>query len=189
MTATTHVDISNAHPARSPDTKAALAYLIASGCNAIGISADVDGASISVGTKINPNAVAVYWLPETQARSIAAKARHIAGDQPDVDEAISALMTAAAKCRAVLTPHDVAMTRAGEAAKRLNAYIENLSARGAMKEFTKAYRQRRLAAVARGEGFMSFRHAELRLRRALIPLLVTGRAMAPTSSLFAKIFG
>jgi len=189
MTATTHVEIGNARPAKSPDTKAATDYLIASGCNAIAITVDVDGAVISVGTKIKLDAVAVFWLPETQARSVAAKARHIAGDRPDVDEALAALMTAAAKCRAVLTPHDVAVKRAGEAAKRLDAYIQNLSARGAMKEFTKAYRRHRLAAVAAGRGFMSFRHAELRLRLALIPLLVNGRAMAPTSSLFAEIFG
>jgi hypothetical protein len=40
-----------------------------------------------------------------------------------------------------------------------------------MREFTKTYKRRRLAAGLRGEGFMSYAVAELRLRRALIPLL------------------
>src|SRR6202023_1080614 len=40
--------------------------------------------------------------------------------------------------RATLTPHDVAMSRAGEAAGRLDSYVEALRARGAIKEFTKA---------------------------------------------------
>ena len=87
-----------------------------------------------------------------------------------------------------MTPHDVAMSRAGEAAGRLDSYVEALRARGAMKEFTKAYRLRRIAAKARGEGFMSFKVAELRLRRALIPLLVNGRTIGPAQSLFAEIF-
>src|SRR5260221_1798 len=56
----TDVDISNARPARSPDTKAATDYLISSGCNAISITVDVDGAAISVGTKIKPDAVAAF---------------------------------------------------------------------------------------------------------------------------------
>jgi hypothetical protein len=68
--------------------------------------------------------------------------------------------------RAVLTPHDNAISRAGASAKRLDAYIENLRARGAMREFTKTYKRRRLAAAAQGEGFMTFAVAELRLRRA-----------------------
>jgi hypothetical protein len=38
-----------------------------------------------------------------------------------------------------------------------------------MKEFTKAYRRHRLAAADRGEGFMTFKIAEARLRKALTP--------------------
>jgi hypothetical protein len=123
---------------------------------------------------------------EAQARAIVKQARKIAGSNPDAAAATGALAQAAADERAVLTSHDTAMARAGDAAARLNVYIETLHARGAMKEFTKAYRRHRLAAAASGKGFMSFAIAEL--RRALIPLLVGGRAIGPTSSLFAEIF-
>jgi hypothetical protein len=78
--------------------------------------------------------------------------------------------------------------RAGEAATKLDGYIA-MRARGAMREFTKTYKRRRLVATMRGEGFMSYAVAELRLRRALIPLLVNGGKPAVGQSLFASIFG
>jgi hypothetical protein len=46
--------------------KPALDYLRASGARAISIIADVDGAAIKVGMK--PDALAIFWLPETQRR-------------------------------------------------------------------------------------------------------------------------
>jgi hypothetical protein len=103
--------------------KPALDYLRASGARAISIIADVDGAAIKVGMK--PDALAIFWLPETQAqaRSVAARARAIMGDNPDTDQAISALQEAAANCRATLTSNDVAMTRAANAAKRLDDFM------------------------------------------------------------------
>jgi hypothetical protein len=95
---------------------------------------------------------------------------------------------AAADHRVVLTPHDVAMSRTGEMAKKLDTYIESLRARGAMREFTKAYKRHRVAAAERGEGFMSFKIAEQRFRRALIPLLMNGGQPVAGASLFAQIF-
>jgi hypothetical protein len=65
---------------------------------------------------------------------------------------------------------------------------EDLRARGAMREFTKMYKRRRLAAGLRGEGFMSYANAELRLRKALVPLL-QGNGNVATASLFASDFG
>ena len=59
--------------------------------------------------------------------------------------------------------------------------------RGAAREFTKMYVQG--AAGLRGEGSMSYAVAELRLRRALIPLLQGGGKPAVGQSLFAEIFG
>jgi hypothetical protein len=44
-----------------------------------------------------------------------------------------------------------------------------------------------MAAMASGKGFMAYRIAEARLRRALIPLLVGG-TIRPAQSLFAQIF-
>jgi hypothetical protein len=168
--------------------RAAINYLIASGAAAITITADVDGASITVGTKIDPNAAAIFWLPANKARSIAMKARTIAGDNPDTDEAIRALHAAAAKSSVTLTPHHVAIPRASEIARRLDDYIESLHARGAMRQFTKTYKVMRLAAKQRGEGFMSFKAAEARLRKALIPLLMNGGQPVAGASLFAQIF-
>ncbi len=80
------------------------------------------------------------------------------------------------------------MMRAADAAMRLDSYIEGLRARGAMKEFTKAYRWHRLAAAERREGYISFKVAELRLRRALVALLIGGRSVNSVQSLFAQIF-
>ena len=119
---------------------------------------------------------------QSDARAVVTLARKIAGN------AVDALHQAGTEKRATLTPHGVAMTRAADAAKRLDSYIEGLRARGAMREFTKTYRRYRLAAAQRGEGFMTFKTAEARLRKALIPLLVGGRTIGPTQSLFAQIF-
>jgi hypothetical protein len=100
------VETAGRPPTRSPDTKAAINYLAASGAVAISITADADGIAMSVGIK--RDAVAAYWLPETMVRSVAAKARNIMGDAGGVDEAISALQEAAAKCAVTLTPHATA---------------------------------------------------------------------------------
>jgi len=43
-------------------------------------------------------------------------------------------------------------------------------------------------ALSGGRGFVSFRVAELRLRRALIPLLVNGGEPVVGQSLFAEVF-
>jgi hypothetical protein len=54
-----------------------------------------------------------------------------------------------------------------------------------LREFNARYQAGRAAALARGEGFMPYKVAEARLRRALIPLLVGGRTIGPVQSLFA----
>jgi hypothetical protein len=81
-------------PCASAADKAVLKYLEVSGARAISVTAD--GAAITVGMK--PDAVAVFWLPRelAQARSVAARARAIMGDNPDTDAAIRALQEAAA---------------------------------------------------------------------------------------------
>jgi hypothetical protein len=50
------------------------------------------------------------------------------------------------------------------------------------------YKRRRIEAKAAGLGFMTYKNAELRLRRALVPLLVSGQGVGPMQSLFAEIF-
>jgi hypothetical protein len=60
---------------------------------------------------------------------------------------------------------------------------------GVLKEFNRAYKRRREAAAERGEKFMSFAVAELRLKRTLIPLLQSGGKPAIGASIFAEVFG
>jgi hypothetical protein len=127
-------------------------------------------------------------LPETNARAVLKLARQRAGKSPDIATAQTALAQAAADQRVVLTAHPVAMVRAGDAAARLNSYMDSLRGTGRLREFTKEFKRGRIAANMRGEGFMSFSHAELRLRRALIPLLMGGGQPAIGQSLFAEIF-
>ncbi len=174
--------------ARSPDIRAAVEYLVASGATAISIT-DRDGVcSFHVGQKIDPHAVSVQWLPETHARAIVKQARRDAGRNPDAASAARALAQAAADHRQTLTPNDVAISRARDAAGRIDSYLKAMMANGTLREFNRAFKLRRMAAMARGEGFMSFATATARLRRALIPLLVNGRTIGPAQSLFAEIF-
>ena len=132
----------------------------------------------------------MFWLPEAQAqaRSVAARARSIAGDNPDTDAAISALQEAAAQCRATLTPNDVAMTRAANAAERLDKFMSSMAGTGVLREFNRAFKTRRQAAFARGEQFMKYKVALARLRSAMIPILIAGGKPAIGQSLFATIF-
>jgi len=167
---------------KAPDTKAALKYLAASGAAAISISTD---AEISIGQK--PGAFATLWCSADKARSVASRARNQA-DGADVEMSISALYESASKYQCKLTSHRVAMERAAEAAQRLDAFMDSLKGTGVLREFTKTYKRRRLAAAERGEGFMSYANAERRLRLALIPLLVNGGKPAVGASLFAQVF-
>jgi hypothetical protein len=82
----------------------------------------------------------------------------------------------------------LAMSRAGDAAQKLDQYIAELRWTGRMKQFTKSYKARRLAARARGEGFLSYRVAQQRLRAALIPLLMNGGKPAAGATLFEQVF-
>jgi hypothetical protein len=183
----TDVEISGARPAKAPDTKAAITYLIASGATAISI-VEIEGAcAFRVGQKINPNAISVHWLNRSNATAISRQARKHAGVSPDAVTAGRALARAATDQRVTLTPHDVAMSRAGQAAGRIEEYIESLRQTGKMREFTRAYKAKRMAAATQGKGFMSYAAAEGRLRVALVSLLVGGRTVAP-ESLFAQIF-
>jgi hypothetical protein len=184
----TDVEIGHARPARSPDTKAAINYLVASGATAITIT-EIDGVcSFTSGHKIDPHAVSVQWLLESEARALLKLARKHAGKSPDVATAMQALKQAAADQRTTLTPHAAAISRAGDAAGRIDRYMESLRGTGVLKEFNRAYKKRRMAAATRGEGFMTYNVAEARLRLALIPLLVGGRNVGPVQSLFAEIF-
>lgn len=121
---------------RSPDTKAALKYLEASGANAISITTGPGGTVIAVGYKAD--AVAVHWLPAASARAVAARARKLAGDADEVEAVVAALKEAAVQCQVRLIEHSVAMGRAANAAERLDAFIDQLKTSGIWLDFTKS---------------------------------------------------
>jgi hypothetical protein len=172
-----------------PVTKAAIKYCEASGTTAISvIETETGRALFRVGTKIDPDAAAIYWIAGQAAIAVARRARRLAGANPRGDEAIAALRQAAAEKRATLTEHATAMARAGSAAQRLDEHMASVRGTGVLKEFDRAYKRRRMAATARGEGFMTFKTAQARLRLALIPVLIGGGTVGPTQSLFANIF-
>jgi hypothetical protein len=139
------------------DDKQALAYLRSSDAGAISVLVDIDGASIHVG--YDPADVEIaetFWLPAAKALSIAARARHIAGHDADVDGAVAAIRRAAAESRTTITLHDVAIGRAREMAAQLDLMVEEMQANGALKSFNREFKARRAAASAQGRGFMSY---------------------------------
>jgi len=69
---------------RSPDTRAAIAYLISSGATAISVIENETGCTFKVGAKISPRAAMVFWLPEADAKAVMRKARKLAGRSPDI---------------------------------------------------------------------------------------------------------
>jgi hypothetical protein len=86
---------------------------------------------------------------------------------------------AAADHRTTLTPNDVAISRARDAAIRIDSYLKAMMANGTPREFNRAFERRRMEAIANGHGFMTFARATARLRKALIPLLANGRTIGP----------
>lgn len=78
-----------------------------------------------------------------------------------------------------------ARRQCGRTARRVHRSAQDI---GYLAGLHQELRQRRLAAKARGEGFMPFAAAELRFKRALIPLLQSGGQPAIGQSLFATIF-
>jgi hypothetical protein len=187
-TLTLDVAASAVRPEPRPDPRAALKYLEASGAVAISIRESEAGAAIRFG-KIPTEAAMVYWFPEAKARATVKRARKLAGDGADVETVAVALRRAAADLGAVLTSHSIALERATLMAVRLDEFMEVLRIFGRMLEFTKSFRQCRLAAKARGQGFMSYKAAEIRFRRALIPLLQNGGRPDVGQSFFAQVFG
>jgi hypothetical protein len=108
---------------RDPELSAAIKYrVVLSSANAIAVvRGNGAGAKIVVGPKIQPAAVMAFWLPAEKARSIATRARGIAGTGADVADVVTALRQAAAEVRATLTPSTSAIPRAYAASLKLDA--------------------------------------------------------------------
>jgi hypothetical protein len=173
--------------ARSPDAKAAIAYLISSAATTIQIIENENGCTFRIGTKLDARAASVHWLREAEARAVMVAARRIAGKGPDIATATSALHQAACDQRVTMTEHRTAMDRAGEAANRLDRSMDSLRGTGVLVEFNRAFKRRRMEAALNGRGVMSFGSAMLRFKRALVPLLVNGGQPAVGASLFARV--
>jgi hypothetical protein len=92
MTLAADVDVASARPApKSPGTKAAIDYLVASGATAITITEHDGVCSFHIGHRIDPHAVSIQWVPEAGARAIVKQARRNAGANPDAATAAKAL--------------------------------------------------------------------------------------------------
>jgi hypothetical protein len=89
--------------------------------------------------RLQAGSVAIFWLPAHKARPVAARARKIAGDDQNVEGAVAALREASTYHRTRLTEHSVAMGRADDAAKRLDAFMDSMRGTGTLKDFSKAY--------------------------------------------------
>ncbi len=97
---------------------------------------------------------------------VARAARRFAGAKADLSTATAAVHRSAASLGAALTPGDIVIERAGDAAERLDAYLDAMKRSGVLKEFNAAFKRRRMEAAMRGGGFISYATAMTRLRRA-----------------------
>jgi hypothetical protein len=189
----TAIDIGDARQRRSPDSRSALAYLLASGAAPIVLIQDETGCcTIRVGRPVISRDVPsgrIWWISATAAKPIVRLARKLAGPAPNLTSAATALHEAASDLGATLTPHATAIERAGNAATKLNAYFESMRRSGQLAQFNKQYKQRRTEATANGRGFMSWSTAMTRLKRALVPLLMNG-GKQPTvgATVFEEVF-
>ena len=73
--------------------------------------------------------------------------------------------------------------RAGDSMKRLDAMVETMRRDGTINA---RYQAGRAAAAAEGKGFMSFGVAMARFKKALIPMLQSGK---PISGVFEDVLG
>ncbi|MCP1912687.1 hypothetical protein J2R96_005167 [Bradyrhizobium elkanii] len=186
---TTNVEADRAKMTASGETKAAIKYLIATGSTAISILEHDGACQIRVGHKIDPDAYSVHWLREPNAIAVSRKARKEAGERPDVATMINALREAAVYWGETLTPHDLALQRATDSIKRLDAIIEALRSGGQLNIFNENYCASREAAASAGIGFMPYEVALSRLRMALVPYVTEGKRLEDITELFPKIFG
>lgn len=189
MAMTMHVDADRAKMTTSSETKAAIKHLVATGATAISLLERDGACEIRVGSKIDPHAISVFWLRESNAIAVSRQARSEAGERPDAATIVSALFRAAAHWTEALTPHDVAIPRATEAIMRLDAAMEGLRASGQLGIFNQHYRTARDAAASKDTGFMPYEVALSRLRMALVPYLTGGKCIGDVTELFTDIFG
>jgi hypothetical protein len=75
--------VANRPAPRSPDTRAAISYLVASGATAISIAKAEFDCVFRIGIRIDQDAAMV--LPEPRAKGVANRARKLPGASPGID--------------------------------------------------------------------------------------------------------
>src|SRR5688500_9456257 len=100
-----HVDTHRAKMIASPERKAEIEHLIATGATAISVLERDGACQIRAGHKIDPRALSVHWLREPNAIAVSRQARRDAGERPDIATITNALHQAAAHWNETLTPH------------------------------------------------------------------------------------
>jgi hypothetical protein len=109
-----------------------------------------------------------WWLPADQAGVVLTLARQAGGD----------VEGAASKAGIVLADHATVLVRAEAAVAKISIRLDQAQKTGVLHAFNAEFRRRRLEATEQGTGFMSYRQARARLRRALIEIAATGIAPA-----------
>jgi len=127
----------------------------------IGVSRDPQGA------------VEAHWLQADHAGAVL----KLAGSLGDI-------RAAASKAGVHMTEHSVMAQRAQASVERLDERPAKAKGDGLITFFNSQYRQQRLAARAEGHGFMSYRTAELRLRKALVDV-----AAGDSAPIIKRVFG
>jgi hypothetical protein len=146
--------------AKSPDRKRAVEYLAACGVVPITVIERDGVCSIHVG--IAGPVSGRWWLAAQDAARVAARARRLAGKSPDLAQpAIAAVQRSATALGATLTPDDVAIRRAGDSMKRLDATVEQMRRNGTLRILNAGYKAGRGAAAA---GATATCHSGLRRR-------------------------
>lgn len=170
------------------DTKLISEYLAAAGVTAISVVKERKGYGIVVGRAAvtTEGVTSIFWAEKKFAAKIARAVRTFTPtDRATVERE---LVRMASYFGARLTPNNVVMSRATDAAKRLEAYLSNMNEIGGLSDFNKEYKRRRKNAVARGEKFISFSTATKRLRRVLIKMLIDKQQLRASPTFFDVVF-
>jgi hypothetical protein len=134
-------------------------------------------------TRHPAGAQSAWWCGASDVGVIIKVARQMGGDVPGAALALG--LTA--------TEHHIVVERADAAIERIEAGVADAGRNGDLQFFNSEYRRRRIAAAEQGRGFMSYRVAETRLRRALADAVAAkvtaGGPAGDATPLLARIFG
>jgi hypothetical protein len=132
--------------------------------------------------------VSVQWIAGPSAATrVLRDARKIAGTAADEVSALAALGSAARLQDVHMTPHGIVIERASRAAGRVDDMLRSPAMQTRLRLFNQEYKSRRLFALSRGQGFITYVAACRRLRQALIRRLVTAGTVE-VREIFDEVF-